>query len=219
MSYKHILFDLDGTLTDPALGITNSIMYALRKNGIEPPDRKELYCCIGPPLIDAFMQMWGFSKEGAEKALSDYREYFSQHGLFENEVYAGINELLSELCKSGKKLYLATSKPEIYARQILEHFNLSQYFTFIAGNTLSEDRPKKVDVINYLFKVCPELDVKNTVMVGDRKFDVIGAHAAHLPCIGVLFGYGSREELEGAGADSLANTVLELKALLLGESL
>ncbi|MEE1280082.1 MAG: HAD family hydrolase [Oscillospiraceae bacterium] len=217
MSYKHILFDLDGTLTDPALGITNSIMHALKKSGIQPPDRRELYCCIGPPLTDAFMEMWGFSKEGAKKALFDYREYFSQYGLFENEVYTGIPELLGELCESGKKLYLATSKPEIYARQILEHFNLSQYFSFIAGNTLSEDRPKKVDVINHLFKVCPEIDAQNTVMVGDRKYDVIGAHAARLPCIGVLFGYGSEDELLEAGADHLARTVSDLKSLLLNE--
>ncbi len=217
MRYKHILFDLDGTLTDPALGITNSIMYALKKNGIQPPDRRELYCCIGPPLIDAFMEMWGFSRKGAEKALSDYREYFSVHGLYENEVYDGIPELLKALVDSGKKLYLATSKPEIYARQILEHFNLAEYFTFIAGNTLSEDRPKKVDVINYLFKVCPELEAQNTVMVGDRKYDVIGAHDASLTCIGVLFGYGCEQELRDANADHLAKTVSDLKALLLTE--
>ena len=217
MEFKHILFDLDGTLTDPALGITNSIMFALRKNGVEPPEREKLFCCIGPPLIDAFMEMWGFSKEKAVKALSDYREYFSVTGLFENEVYEGIEKLLWSLYDSGKKLYLATSKPEIYARQILEHFNLAKYFTFIAGNTLSEDRPKKIDVINYIFKECPEISKNSAVMVGDRKYDAEGAHEANLPCIGVLFGYGNREELENAGADYIVENVNELKDLLLGE--
>ena len=215
MSYKHILFDLDGTLTDPALGITNSIMYALRKQGIAPPDRRRLYCCIGPPLMDAFMEMWGFSREKAAQALSDYREYFSKNGLYQNEVYAGIPELLKALTQNGSKLYLATSKPEIFAKKILTHFDLAQYFTFIAGNTLSEGRPKKYDVIKYLMEQCPEITPQNSVMIGDRKYDVAGAHEAGICCIGVLFGYGSYEELQEAGAENIAQTVPALTSLLL----
>ncbi len=219
MSFDYLLFDLDGTLTNPALGITNSIMYALRKNNIEPPSREELYCCIGPPLIDAFMELWGFSREGAEKALSDYREYFSTKGIFENEVYSGTLELLKRLYDSGKKIYLATSKPEIYARQILQHFNLAQYFTFIAGNSLSEDRPTKADVISYLFKECPEIQKERAVMIGDRKYDILGAKETGLSSVGVLFGFGSEAELCSAGADHICDSPSSLCRLILGEDL
>ena len=217
MSYKYILFDLDGTLTDPSLGITNSIAYALKKNNIEPPEREKLYKYIGPPLIDSFMEDYGFSHDGAVKALWDYREYYEEAGIFENSVYEGIEDLLKSLYESGKKIYLATSKPEIYAVQILEHFNLAQYFTFIAGNTMAEDRHHKVDVINYLYTERPEIEKQKAIMVGDRNYDVNGAHGAGIKCIGVLFGFGDEAEMKEANADFIAPKVSDLKNILLGE--
>lgn len=217
MKFKYLLFDLDGTLTNPALGITNSIAYALKKNNIEPPEREKLYKYIGPPLIDSFMEDYGFSRDGAVKALWDYREYYEEAGIFENSVYDGIDDLLKSLAENGKKIYLATSKPEIYAKQILEHFNLAQYFTFIAGNTMAEDRHHKVDVINYLYSECPEIKRDEAVMVGDRNYDVIGAHKAGIKCVGVLFGFGDMAEMQAAGADFIAPTVCDLKNILLGE--
>ncbi len=211
---ENILFDLDGTLTDPALGITNSIMYSLRPFNIEVKDRSELYCCIGPPLIDCYMKLWNFSLSEAEEALKTYREYFSVKGLYENEVYGGIDDLLSTLQKGGKRIYLATSKPEIYAKEILRYFDLEKYFTFIAGNSLSENRAKKSDVIKYLIKNCPEIKAENSIMVGDREYDVLGAKECSMDCIGVLYGYGSRKELESAGAKYICGDVLALKELL-----
>lgn len=215
MSIEHVLFDLDGTLTDPAQGITNSIIHSLKHFNIEVKDRTELYSCIGPPLIECYMKMWNFSLEEAKKALEVYREYFSVKGLFENEVYDGIEDMLKSLCASGKKLYLATSKPEVYARRILEHFNLDRYFTFIAGNSLTEDRSKKSDVIKYLFASCPQLEKDNAIMVGDREYDVLGARECSLDCVGVLYGYGSREEIEKAEAKYICESVTDLENLLL----
>ena len=214
-NYTHLLFDLDGTLTDPALGITNSIMYALKKFNIEVKDRKELYCCIGPPLIPAFENMWGLSHSDAVLALEYYREYFSVKGLFENLLYDGIDELLSSLVKSGKKLYLATSKPEEYARKILEHFKIDKYFAFIAGNTLTESRPTKLAVLEYLMKSVPEISSDNAVMIGDTKYDAIGATDAGLDIIAVLYGYGKREDFEGFSVKEFAATVKELKEILI----
>lgn len=219
-NYTHLLFDLDGTLTDPALGITNSIMYALKRFNIEVKDRKELYCLIGPPLIPAFESMWGLSHEDAVLALEYYREYFSVKGLFENVLYDGIDDLLDSLTKSGKKLYLATSKPEEYARKILEHFKIDRYFTFVAGNTLTESRPTKLAVLEYLMQTIPEINSDNTVMIGDTKYDAIGARDAGFDCIGVLYGYGKKEDFESLCVKKLAATVKELKGILLkGENL
>ena len=217
MAYQHILFDLDGTLTDPSLGITNSIIYALKKLNITPPDRKELYCCIGPPLTYSFKKLWSMSDDKANEALSIYREYFSVKGLFENDIYEGIEPLLKELKEKGKELYLATSKPEIYAKQILEHFKIDGYFTFVAGNTLSEKRSTKLSVLEYLKKTFPIINNQNAVMVGDTKYDAEGARAAGLSSIGVLYGFGSRDELVEGGAAKTAATVNELRSLLLEE--
>ena len=211
---ENILFDLDGTLTDPALGITNSLIYSLKAFNIEVKDRPELYCCIGPPLLERYQTMWGFSPEQSRRALDIYREYFEDKGIYENEVYNGIAELLSSLKKSGKRIYLATGKPEIYAKEILRYFDLEKYFTFAAGNSMSEDRHKKSDVIKYLMENCPEVTSKNSIMVGDREFDVQGAYECDMECIGVLYGYGSREELENAGAKYICKNVSELSELL-----
>lgn len=208
--YDTILFDLDGTLTDPGLGITNSVMHALKKWGIEVTDRTSLYRFIGPPLQDSFMQYYGFSKEDAETSVTYYREYFREKGLYENEVYPGAEKLLSELKKAGKKIALATSKPEEFAIKILRHFQLDGYFDVIAGATMDSSRSKKADVIAYCLEQLGVTDLSGVVMVGDREHDIIGAKTVGVDSIGVLVGYGSREELESAGATYVAETLADV---------
>lgn len=208
--YNTILFDLDGTLTDPGLGITNSVWHALKKYNIAVEDREELYCFIGPPLIDSFVKYYGFTEEQAREAVGYYREYFTDKGMFENVAYDGVEELLKELKEAGKRLIVATSKPEIFAKQILIHFGLAQYFDFIAGSNLDETRVKKAEVIAYALDSCKITELSEAVMVGDREHDVIGAKTVGIDCIGVLYGYGSREELEQAGADMIAGTVEDI---------
>ena len=201
-----ILFDLDGTLTDPGLGITNSVMYALRKYGMEVPPRQELYSFIGPPLKQSFMRWCGFDEAEGEQAVKYYREYYRDKGLLENEVYDGIEDMLKALREKGKRLAVATSKPEEFAIRILEYFGLAQYFEVIAGDTLDFKRNTKADVIASALERLGVTDRSGVIMVGDREHDVIGAKAQDLPCIGVLFGYGSQEELEAAGAKHIAQT-------------
>ena len=212
--YQTVLFDLDGTLTDPGEGITNSVAYALKKREIEVADRKNLYCFIGPPLLDSFMKYYGFSKVEAMQAIHDYREYFSDRGIFENVPYEGIHAMLQTLKAQGKKLVLATSKPEAFAVRILERFDLAPYFDIAAGATMDEKRSKKGDVIAYALTLLTEDEKRNIVMVGDREHDILGAKENGLPAIGVLYGYGSREELEQAGPAAIAETVDELITLL-----
>ena len=197
MTYKHFLFDLDGTLTDPALGITNSILYAMEKFGLEKVAREQLYCFIGPPLLDMFCSQFGVSREESQTMLTLYREYFSQKGLFENKVYDGVAETLAALKERGAKLYLASSKPEIFVKQILAHFKLDQYFSFIGGSTMEETRTKKEDVIAYVMEE-GKVPKEGTLMVGDRLYDIEGAHANGIAAAGVLFGYGNCEELKDA---------------------
>ena len=210
--YNTILFDLDGTLTDPGIGITNSVAYALSKWNIEVTDRSELYKFIGPPLLDSFAGYYGFSEEDCQKALTYYREYFRSKGIYENEVYPGVVEMLETLKNSGKKIVLATSKPEEFAIIILKHFDLYKYFDFVAGATMDESRNKKGDVIKYALESCgiDKTDLKDVIMVGDRKHDVHGATENDLDCIGVLFGYGDREELETAGAKYIAEQIADI---------
>lgn len=203
-----VLFDLDGTLTESGIGITRSVAYALRKHGIEETDQKKLDRFVGPPLIGAFMQFYGFSHEQAVQAVEDYREYYAVTGIFENRVYDGVESLLQQLRAAGKRCILATSKPEYYARQILEHFGLSVWFDGIFGATMDEKRTGKAEVIAHALQ-------KNglsgrAVMVGDREHDILGAKANGLSSIGVLYGYGSREELETAGATWIAATPEEI---------
>lgn len=210
MQQKYLLFDLDGTLTDPGEGITNSVMYALKKFGIKVEDRRELYPYIGPPLTDSFMRYHGLSPLQAEQALGYYREYFSVNGMFENIPYEGISALLEDLQKQGYTLLVATSKPEEFTVQILQHFSLDRYFAFVAGNTLDESRPTKASVIAYLRDKFPDIGAENALMIGDRKYDIEGAKQHGLSSVGVLYGYGSREELEQAGATALAGDLDEL---------
>ena len=210
--FTHIFFDLDGTLTDPAQGITNSFIHALKYFGREIPSYEELCKLIGPPLPYSFETILGFPKEKVMEAVAKYREYFATKGLFENSVYPGIPELLQTLKEKGKHLVVATSKPEEYSIKIIEHFGLSKYFDYVCGSLMDESRSKKAEVIAYALERCglSESDKERVLMVGDRFHDIEGAQQNGLKSCGVLFGYGSREELEEAGADYIVKDVMDL---------
>ena len=212
--YKYILFDLDGTLTDPGIGITNSVMYALRKFGIEVEDRTSLYKFIGPPLLDSFQNYYGFTKEQSEEGIKYYREYFKPYGLYENEVYSGIEELLKSLKGIGKTIVVATSKPEEFAVEILKHFHLIEYFDFVGGASMDEKRVRKADVIAYALDKCSVVDLQSVVMIGDREHDINGAKQIGIDSIGVLYGYGNYEELKQAGADYIVSTPEEIMIVI-----
>lgn len=215
MEYEYILFDLDGTLTDSGIGITNSVMYALQKYGIEVSDRSELYKFVGPPLEDSFQTYYEFSKEEAKTAVEYYREYFREKGIFENLVYDGLEDLLKELKGNNKKLIVATSKAQVFAKQILEHFDIAKYFTYIAGSNLDGTRVKKAEVIKHALESCNVMDLSKAVMIGDREHDIIGAKEVGINSIGVLYGYGDRDELEKAGADFIVDIVADIGKVLL----
>ena len=210
-----IFFDLDGTLTDPALGITNSILHALARMGRELPVRESLYRFIGPPLVPAFQEFLGMTEEEAQRALVLYREYFSVTGLFENTVYGGIADALEKLKHAGCTLVLATSKPEQFAVRILGHFDLARYFTLICGASMDEKRNTKDAVIGYALEKLGQPDKSRVIMVGDRHHDVEGAAKFGIPTVGVLWGYGSRDELTDAGAAWLAADVGEMVQMLM----
>jgi len=208
--YQYILFDLDGTLTNPEIGITTSVMYALEKFNIKVTDRKELHPFIGPPLDYSFQTYYGLSKEESEQAIKYYRERFSVKGLYENEVYEGVEKLLQELKESGKTLIIATSKPEEFTLKILEHFDLLKYFDFVAGATMDGSRGEKADVIRYALEISGIKDKSEAIMIGDRKYDILGAKENGLDSMGVLFGFGDRAELTEAGADYIAESVADI---------
>ena len=208
--YEYCFFDLDGTLTNPEFGITNSFMYALNKYNISVSERTELHKVIGPPLMDSFQRFYNFSNEEAKVAVDYYREYYKDKGIYENEVYLGIPQLLEQLQKNGKKIVLATSKPEHFAKIILDYFDIAKYFTFVAGANLDETRTKKDEVIEYALESCGITDMKKVIMIGDREYDVIGARKFGIDSIGVLFGFGTIEELQAAGATYIVETVQEM---------
>lgn len=214
--YEYLLWDLDGTLTDPAVGITTAAQLALRRSGIEVEDRRELCKFIGPPLMDSFRDFYGFTEEQASRACQYFRDYYIVTGLFENEMYEGIDLLLDRLAEAGYKLYVATSKPEPIARQVLEHFDLARRFLFIGADTTEHLRPNKAAVIEYVLESCGLADKRSrTVMIGDRMHDVVGARKAGIDSIGVLYGYGSAEEMRRYGATATARDVDSLARLLL----
>ena len=213
--FDYLFFDLDGTLTDPALGITNSFIYALKYFGLEIPSYETLCTFIGPPLPDTFKNLLGFSEEKTAEGVKKYREYFAEKGLFENSVYPGIPELLAKLKENGKKLVVATSKPEEFSVKIIEHFGLSQYFENVCGSLMDESRSKKDQVIEYAIERNGITDKSKILMIGDRKHDILGAKKVGLKSCGVLFGYGSRQELEEAGADFIAENVSRLDKICL----
>ena len=185
---KYLLFDLDGTLTDPFTGITRSVQHALKHYGIIENDLNLLTPFIGPPLIDSFRERYHFSEEQAKEAVCYYREYFVEKGWCENKVYPGIPELLKHLQEAGRKLYVATSKPTPFAEKILSHFNLSRYFERIEGSSLDHTKMRKAEVMQSLLAQAGITEKGEAIMVGDRKYDVIGAHEVSVECVGVLGG-------------------------------
>jgi phosphoglycolate phosphatase len=218
LRYTTVLFDLDGTLTDPKIGITNCIRYALIKLGAfdekTAPTADELTWCIGPPLRASFKRILQTdSDEQAEQALALYRERFAPIGLFENELYPCIKELLADLKAAGACIVLATSKPQVYATRILQHFDLAQYFAAVFGAELDGTRDKKSELIAYALAQ-KGFDPRHAVMIGDRDVDVLGAHAHGIGAIGVSYGYGGRDELMLAQADVIAADVDELRGWL-----
>jgi phosphoglycolate phosphatase len=207
------LFDLDGTLTDPAEGITASFRSGLEAVGIDPATAGPLERFIGPPLHDSYAS-FGLDGDGVEAAVAGYRERFGSGGMFENQVYEGVPELLEELQQRGWRLAVATSKPEHFAVPILNHFGLAAYFEVIAGATLDGSRRHKVDVIHHALRQLEPPDGARVVMIGDRNADIDGAKAAGVGSIGVVWGYGSMAELIAADPDALAAEPAELVELL-----
>ena len=212
MLFDTILLDLDGTLTDSGPGILNSVAYALDKFGRTGYTREQLRPFIGPPLIESFKGFIPCSHDEAVRCLGYYREYFTSKGMFENSVYPGVKETLKELKRRGYSLVLATAKPELFSRQILDYFGLTEYLDAIHGATLDEKRNRKEQVIAWALGHTP--GIGKAVMVGDRENDISGAKANALKSIGVLYGYGDRRELESAGADWIIERPHELLPLL-----
>ena len=214
MKYEYLLFDLDGTITDSGSGILNAVRYALEFYGIKETDDAKLNRFIGPPLKRSFMELYGFDEKKAMDAIMKYREYYGEKGIFENEVYEGIRELLKKLTEQGYKPVLATSKPEMFTFKIMEHFELDKYFCFMAGATANEKRTEKYEVIEYALS-CAKADKAKSIMIGDRKHDIEGAIKNGIDSIGVLYGYGSESELKKAGATYIVKDVEELSKFFL----
>ena len=214
MRFSHVFFDLDGTLTDSAEGILNSVDYALAHFGIAM-QREKLLSFIGPPLLQSFLPLLGNDMNMARAAVAKYREYFSETGIYENRVYDGIDAMLRAASEAGLLLCLATSKPEPFALRIMRHFRLEAFFTVMAGAELQGPRNDKADVLRHAHALAGRPAPACCLMVGDRKHDVEGAKSLGMPCCGVLYGYGSEEELRLAGADFLAHSVADVQHLLL----
>lgn len=214
--YQYLLFDLDGTLTNPKEGITKCVQYALRSFGIEEPDLDKLEPFIGPPLLDSFMEYYNMTPEQARTALEKYRERFRDIGIFENEVFPGVPEMLEILQKKGKKLVIASSKPEEYVLRILEKYGIRAFFHEVVGASMDEKRSAKADVIEEAFRRLQITEEKKAqvLMIGDRKHDVEGAKACGIHCLGVYVGFAKPGELEQAGADYIVHTVEEMSQFL-----
>lgn len=215
--YKYILFDLDGTLTDPKEGITKCVQYALEYFGIHQPDNDKLTCFIGPPLHQSFELFYGFDNQKAMLAVEKYRERYKTVGVFENQLIEGIDNMLMKLKNEGKILAVASSKPYVFVKQILTHFNIRQYFDVVAGSNLDGSRTDKAEVIQCALAQLglDKADYDKAIMIGDRKHDVEGAKKCGLDCIGVKFGFAEPNELETAGAIMIAETAEQLTQMLL----
>ncbi len=210
-----VLIDLDGTLVDSGDGIRKSARTALKHYGITDQTDEELNRFIGPPLVAAFEELYGFEHRKAVEAMRIYREYYARQGIFEAEVYPGVPQMLKRLKDAGMTLALATSKPEHYARQVTDHYNLTQYFDLVSGALDDERRSVKKDVIEHIIAVFNLKDRDKIIMMGDKKQDIIGAKACGLKSLGILYGYGVREEHEKAGADHIAETPAEAADIIL----
>lgn len=213
-NYQLVLFDLDGTLTDPKPGITRAVQYALARYDITVTDLDTLTPFIGPPLHHSFTRYYGFDSRQAREAVTFYREYFAEKGLYENAVYPDIPRLLERLQTPERRLIIATSKPTVYAQRIVEHFQLGAYFSQVVGSDLELTRTDKALIIADILDAYPDVKREAVVMVGDREHDIMGARAHHLDAIGVTYGYGSLAELQAAGATAIAGSVAELADLL-----
>lgn len=211
--FDTILFDLDGTLTNPFVGITGGILYALERLGYERPPREELTSFIGPPLFDEYQRRFGMDEATAREGVRLYREYYSAGGLFENELIEGAQELLKTLKARGKRVCLATSKPEEFARRILERFGILEYFDFVGGATMDGRIGTKAEVIELVLRETGA-SPSDCVLVGDRFHDILGAHQTGMKCIAVLVGFGSREEFAEYGADFVAETLADVAELV-----
>lgn len=205
-----LFFDLDGTIVDSGLGITKCVQYSAEKMKLEKPELDKLRAFVGPPLKEMFMEYFHLNESEGEKAVAYYRERYREKGIYENTVYEGIPETFQFFKKKGYKIALATSKPELFAKEILHFFGLDIYFDFIGGSTLGEERNTKTKVIEYNIRKMGIKNKKRIVMIGDRKYDVVGAKEAEISSIGVLYGYGSQEELEQAGADFICKKITDL---------
>lgn len=207
------LFDLDGTVTDPGVGITNSVMYALRRFGIEPPERKELYCFIGPPLRESFSKYFGLSDSDAEKAVGYYREYYRPKGIFECTLYDGILDTFEKLTAAGVKVALATAKPEVFAEKIAAHFGFDKYMSLISGASLDASRDDKAVIIARALESLPGADKSLSYMTGDRAYDIDGGKKNGLLTVAALYGYGTEKEL--SHADFKADTAYDIANIIL----
>ncbi|EOG8707727.1 HAD family hydrolase [Bacillus paranthracis] len=217
--YTTFLFDLDGTLTDPKEGIVNSVLYALKKLGIEELHINDLHSFIGPPIQQSFVERYNMNEGEVERAVFYFREYLKQRGLLENKVYEDIPNLLKQLKDTGNRLFIATSKPTLFAKQVLDHFQLTDYFEDIVGSNLDGTRIKKEEIIAHILQTNEELNKEGIVMIGDRKHDIIGANQNGIASIGVLYGYGSKTELTEVGATHIVNDVKELHYFCVENSL
>lgn len=212
MKYRDLLFDLDGTIMDSAEGITKSVQYSLRKFGIDEEDLSKLTPFVGPPLLDSYEEFYSMDEKQAMQAVAYYRERYEKTGLFECSPYEGIASLLERLQKEGRRLIVASSKPEVFVRRILEHFDLEQYFSEIVGATLDERLAGKPGIIREVFRRCQisEEEKIHLVMIGDRRYDIEGARSTRIDSIGVYYGFAEKGELEKAGATYIAYTVKDL---------
>lgn len=211
--YKCLFFDLDGTLTDSSEGIINSIIYALEKMNVDIKDKAILKKFVGPPLMDSYKKYYGFNQEEAELGLKLFREYFSVKGIFENRLFDGIYDLLEQLYNAGVELVLATSKPDVYAEQILEHFGIKKFFTHMSACPMEEADTTKLDIIKGALKMTSVKNKEEILMIGDTFLDVNGAKECGLDSIGVLYGTDGPEELKVA--TYIAKDVEELKNILI----
>lgn len=210
----YLFFDLDGTISDSADGIINSVIYALTKMGLEAPPRENLYHFIGPPLIRTFCEDYHLSREKGLEVVEFYREYYNAKGIYECKMYDGVDAVLRELRQEGFGLVLATSKPTVMAKRVVEYFGLSDFFDLISGPELDGTRNEKHEVIAHAMERLGITDPRRCVMIGDRKYDVLGAEKCGMNCVGALWGFGSKQELLEAGAAEIVEFPRELPDVL-----
>ncbi|MCT2534392.1 HAD family hydrolase [Aquibacillus koreensis] len=216
-TYKVILFDLDGTLSDPKIGITKSVQYALHRMGVDEPDLDQLECFIGPPLQVSFNEFYKFDESSIRLAIEYYRERFREKGMFENELYPNIPLLLKCLKDHGFTLVVATSKPTVFAKQIVEYFKIKPYFDLVVGSNLDGTRSSKTEIIQYIINKYKDYGINDFVMIGDREHDIIGANNTGVDSIAVTYGYGSLEELSLVKPTYIVESVDQIQDILIAD--